>query len=281
MAAFAAFPMSSLSMTTIHITCGEPVAAALRAALREADRPGRVFALCDDLTVGPLRHADESAESRVAFWQRVGFERDTLPRVESAMLDALEEGDGQIVIWHTQDAADQLSLRRVCYRLRDMPQRLNEVRLLDDDVAASGEAAAKRLAARLPDAAPISVLRITRLALEWQEARHANGETRRWRCNTFTSGTFAELDALIVDSADAANGAWLSPAEIGAALLSAGAGFTVREPVVLWRLRELAASGELRLRDDLHAACVLTPSEIRIAAGQGHRTEAMPVSFRR
>ena len=237
-------------MTTIHITCSEPVAAALDAALRDANRAGRVIALHDNLTVGPLRHADESANDRVAFWQRVGGIAEAVLRGEAALLDALEEDDAAVVIWHTHDAADQLALRRVCYRLRNAPQRLNEVRLSTDDAAPA------QIAARLADAAPISVLRITRLALEWQEARYANGETRRWRNNTFTSGTFAELDALIVDIADAARGEWLSPAQIGAALPRIGAGFTVCEPVVLWRLRELADSGALRVRDDLHAACM-------------------------
>jgi len=241
-------------MTTIHITCGESVAAALDAALRDAGRAGRVIALRDDLTVGPLRHTDESSNDRVAFWQRVGGLTEAALRGESATFDALEEDDAPVVIWHTPDAADQLALRRVCYRLRAAPQRLNEVRLCADGGADANPAA--RLAGRLADAAPISVLRITRLALEWQEARHANGETRRWRDNTFTSGAFADLDSLIVDTLDAVGDGWLSPAQIGAALSRAGAGFTVGEPVVLWRLRELAATDALRVRDDRHAARV-------------------------
>jgi hypothetical protein len=247
-------------MTTIHITCSEPVAAALDAALGDADRAGRVITLRDDLTVGPLRHADESANDRVAFWQRAGGAADAVLRGEAATLDALEEGDASVVVWHTPDAADQLALRRICYRLRNVPQRLNEVRLAADELAPA------RIAGHLADAAPISVLRITRLALEWQEARYANGETRRWRDNTFTSGTFAELDALIVDIADAAHGKWLSPAQIGAALPCAGAGFAVGEPVVLWRLRELAANGALRVRDDLHVAAAPRAATARAAA---------------
>ena len=255
-------------MTTIHITCGEGVAAALGAALREANRAGRVITLHDDLTVGPLRHADESANDRIAFWQRVGAAAEPVLRGEAAMFDALAEGDDPVVVWHTHDAADQLALRRVCYRLRLAPQRLNEVRLSADDSAAA------RIAARVDDAAPISVLRITRLALEWQEARYANGETRRWRDNTFTSWTYAELDALILDIVDAACDEWLSPARIGAALPSMGAGFTVCEPVVLWRLRELGANGGLRVRDDLHAARAPGEPSAHADAAVGHAISA-------
>jgi len=258
-------------MTTIHITCWEAVAA----ALRETDRASRVIALHDDLTVGPLRHADESANDRVAFWQRVGGLAETVLRGEAAMFDALEEGEAPVVIWHTPDAADQLALRRVCYRLRNAPQRLNEVRL------SAADATPAHVAARLADAAPISVLRITRLALEWQEARFANGETRRWRDNTFTSGTFAELDTLIVDLVDAARGEWLSPPRIGAALPGAGAGFTAGEPVVLWRLRELAANGALRLRDDLHAARAPGATTARAGAAAGVPLSAAHLSLPR
>ncbi|NIE69119.1 DUF1835 domain-containing protein [Burkholderia sp. Ax-1719] len=268
-------------MTTIHLIHGEPAAAALRQALRahEAARPAsaqtaaHVIALADDLTVGPLRDIDEAANPgmvlRAAFWQRVdgdcgaADEREpaqTLAQGDCAALMALEADNANVVIWHTHDAADQLTLRRACYRLRNVPQRLNEVRLTPSDLAGTQAEAAARLQARLPDAAPISVLRITRLALEWQEAKFANGETRRWRDNTFTSGTWADLDAQILDILGEATppsespAPWLACDTLGAALVRGGAGFTVGEPVVRWRLRELASAGELRLRDDLCAA---------------------------
>lgn len=254
-------------MTTIHLIYGEPAAAALRQALQgavspAADRPDCVIALRDDLTVGPLRDIDEAGDpgvaQRAAFWERLGGVPPTLARDDCAALDALEANDAHVVIWHTHDAAHQLALRRTCYRLRNVPQRLNEVRLAADEI--SGPNVAARLEARLPDAAPISVLRITRLALEWQEAKFANGETRRWRDNTFTSSTWSDLDAQILDILAAretcpASASWLASDALGAALTCGGAGFTVGDPVVLWRLRELAAADELRLRDDMCAAC--------------------------
>jgi hypothetical protein len=269
-------------MTTIHLIHGEPAAAALRQALRahEAARPAsaqtaaHVIALADDLTVGPLRDIDEAANPgaalRAAFWQRVDGEcsaqevatsaAPTLAQDDCSALMALEADNANVVIWHTHDAADQLTLRRACYRLRNVPQRLNEVRLTPADLAGTQDEAAARLQTRLADAAPISVLRITRLALEWQEAKFANGETRRWRDNTFTSGTWADLDAQILDILGEATPPsdagvpWLPCDTLGAALVRGGAGFTVGEPVVRWRLRELASAGELRLRDDLCAA---------------------------
>ncbi|WP_322063196.1 DUF1835 domain-containing protein [Paraburkholderia sp. J63] len=287
-------------MTTIHLIHGEPAAAALRQALqaREAERRAetalaaapaeRVIALADDLTVGPLRDIDEAgnpgAVQRAAFWQRLGGVSETLAQDDCAALAAVEAADAHVVIWHTHDAADQLALRRICYRLRTAPQRLNEVRLAAGDLSGPPDAAASRLHARLPDAAPISVLRITRLALEWQEAKFANGEMRRWRDNTFTSGTWADLDALILEILDAAppvnppaaaGAPWLACDTLGAALVRGGAGFTVGEPVVLWRLRELASAGELRLRDDMCAARASTAGTGEGAAAHRSHT-ALP-----
>jgi hypothetical protein len=261
-------------MTTIHLTHGEPAAAALRQALEADGRADRVIALPDDLTVGPLRDIDEAADpaaaQRTAFWQRLGGVPEAQTAHDCAALEALEADDANVVIWHTNGAADQLTLRRICYRLRTVPQRLNEVRLADEDLA--GDSAAARLNARLPDAAPISVLRITRLALEWQEAKFANGETRRWRDNTFTSGTWADLDLLIADSLTA--GSWLAPDAIVTALADAGA--LVAEPVVLWRLHELAATGELRLRDDMHAAPASAEPAVRPPASRASTHLPLP-----
>lgn len=152
------------------------------------------------------------------------------------------------------------------------------MRLAADDLSGTTDAAAARLQARLPDAAPISVLRITRLALEWQEAKFANGETRRWRDNTFTSSTWADLDALILEILDTApptgqpGAPWLACEALGTALVRGGAGFAVGEPAVLWRLRELAAAGELRLRDDMCAARASTADSGAGAAS--HRSRA-------
>jgi hypothetical protein len=269
-------------MTTIHLTHGEPAAAALRLALEADARAERVIALLDDLTVGPLRDIDEAADpaaaQRAAFWQRTGGLPETLTAHDCAALDALEADDANVVIWHTNAAADQLTLRRICYRLRTAPQRLNEVRLLPADLA--GDAVA-HLQRRLPDAAPISVLRITRLALEWQEAKFANGETRRWRDNTFTSSTWADLDLLILDILNAARGPWLAPNAIASALPCAGAGAAVTEPVVLWRLRELAAAGELQLRDDMHAAPAVFEASHGAATRQAAPRTAAPLPFSR
>ncbi|MBN3804710.1 DUF1835 domain-containing protein [Paraburkholderia sp. Ac-20336] len=255
-------------MSTIHLTNGDVAAESLRSALAQAGRDDRVQALRDDLAVGPLRGIDDGPDMRADFWERVSADtkRNFLQefRDQAAALNSIANGTANLVVWHGESSSDQLMLRRVCYYLRNSPQRLNEVRLsiadLTDPLAwahtrkdratSVGMFAPDVLQSRLPDAAPISVLRISRLALEWQEVKHANGETRRWRDNTFTSSSFAELDALILDHAAEA---WQPAARIAAGVMSAELWFLVSDSIVLWRLRELAARRRIRLRGDTNA----------------------------
>jgi len=252
-------------MSTIHLTNGDVAANALRDALRRADRDDRVLALLDDLAVGPLRGADDAAPIRADFWQRVMGEhqRDFLSEFDeqAQALEQVVNDESHVVIWHANSAADQLTLRRVCDHLRHAPQRLNEVRLSLRDLTDPNASAHSRadqatsvgmftpdvLQARQADAAPISVLRISRLALEWQEVKHANGETRRWRDNTFTSGTFAQLDAFILERVPST---WQPATQVIARLMQAETGFLVSDAIALWRLRELAAAGRVQLRGE-------------------------------
>ncbi|MFM0414649.1 DUF1835 domain-containing protein [Paraburkholderia aromaticivorans] len=255
-------------MSTIHLTNGDVAAESLRTALREAGRDERVHALRDDLAVGPLRGVDDGPDVRADFWERVSADtrRDFLRefREQAAALENVARDDANVVVWHGDSASDQLMLRRVCYHLRNSPQRLNEVRLSIRDLTDPGAWAHSRkdratsvgmfapavLQERLPDAAPISVLRISRLALEWQEVKHANGETRRWRDNTFTSGSFAELDAFILEHVTEN---WQPAARVAAELMSAEFGFLVSDSIALWRIRELAATRRIKLRGDANA----------------------------
>ncbi|WP_109480214.1 DUF1835 domain-containing protein [Paraburkholderia sp. C35] len=253
-------------MSTIHITNGDVAADSLRTALRDARRSDTVLALRDDLAVGPLTGVDDAPSGRAAFWQSVAGDatRDFVAGFDAQAreLNAVIDGTEHVVVWHGQSAADQLTLRRVCFHLREMPQRLNEVRLSIDDLTDDASAPLRRpdqatsvgmfapelLRKRLPSAAPISVLRIGRLALEWQEVKQANAELRRWRDNTFTSATFAELDGRILEHA--VDG-WQPAGRVAAHLMAADNGLLVSDSLVLWRLRELAASGVVQLRGDM------------------------------
>jgi hypothetical protein len=250
-------------MSTIHITNGDVAAESLRKALEQAGRTDAVLPLRDDLAVGPLRGVDETPHMRANFWRRVSGDttRDFVAEFDGQadVLDALVRGTSHVVVWHGQSAADQLTLRRVCFYLREMPHRLNEVHLSIDDLTGDASAPLRRpdratsvgmfspdlLQQYLSRAAPISALRIGSLALEWQEVKLADAELRRWRGNTYTTGTFEELDALIFENAVEG---WQSAGRVAASVMVADNGLLISDAIVLWRLRELAAAGQLQLR---------------------------------
>jgi hypothetical protein len=271
-------------MSILHVIQGGTAAASLRTALVEAGRDEHVVGLLDDLAVGPLRGIDDTPGARATFWQRALG--DIVPdwtaelAGERERLASLALGSGQIVIWHAPSVADQLLLRRVAYHLRNAPQRLNEVRLTTadlgaappaaspgraDDACATGMFPPERLRAKLPQAAPISVLRISRLALEWQEAKHVNAELRYWVCNTIKSGHYADVDARVLEHASAD---WTPAARtVGAVIALADRGHLfVSDAVAYWRCRELAAAGRLELRGDDRHTDALRSAALRTAA---------------
>ncbi|WP_250465895.1 MULTISPECIES: DUF1835 domain-containing protein [unclassified Caballeronia] len=259
-------------MTTIHVTNGDSAALSLTEALRLADRPDRVIPLRDDLAVGPLRDADDTSLTRAAFWRQVltstnEFEDEL--EAQQALLTRLVRGDAQIVVWHGQSAADQLTLRRVAYHLRNVPQRLNEAKLNYDDLpieasdahsdplrradraTAVGMFSPGQLLKKLPSAAPISVLRISRLALEWQEAKHASAETRRLRDNMLVSGSWFDVDEALLDLASPE---WQPARRIAGGAMARRFDFLLSDSIAFWRCRELVTAGRLKIRG--------TPSDI-------------------
>ncbi|MDR5737273.1 DUF1835 domain-containing protein [Caballeronia sp. LZ016] len=259
-------------MNLIHVTNGDSAARSLTEALLLAGRDDQVIALRDDLAVGPIRDVDESPVARATFWRHVwnsavDFEAEL--KAQQALFGRLARGDAQVVVWHGQSAADQLTLRRVAYHLRNVPQRLNEAKLAFDDLSvaapdahpeeasrpdratAVGMFSPHQLVAKLPSAAPISVLRISRLALEWQEAKHSNAENRRLRDNMLVSGTWTDVDEAMLDIATSE---WRPARRIAGEAMTQQFDFLLSDSVAFWRCRELVAAGRLKIRG--------TPSEI-------------------
>lgn len=248
-------------MSYTHVVNGDNAAAILRTALAGAQRAEPVVTARDDLAIGPLRAIDDDISLRAAFWQQACDDptRDVATELQGEA-DALHElagGTADVVMWHGQSSGDQLALRRVAYHLRNTPQRLNEINLtqaeLDagqgraDGAAAVAMYSPAALQARARTIAPISILRIGRLALEWQELKQLSSDLRRWRDNTFQSGNFAELDTLIINHAKPD---WQPLGQLAGQVMLANAGFFATDTLVFWRCRELAAAARLALRGE-------------------------------
>lgn len=246
-------------MSFIHIVNGDVAAKLLSTVLLDAGRSDPLVSMRDDLAIGPLRAVDDNLIVRASFWQRVlgNPERDLFEEFEQTgkSLAALVEGRDEVVIWHGQSSGDQLLLRRMAYHLRNQPQRINEIGLSARELgsvapwphgsASMGRYPAAALEARLKTIAPVSLLRIGRLALEWQELKMMNSDVRRWRTNSFESGTFAEMDALILEHL---SDTWQTANGLAARIMAETVGFFASDTLICWRCRELAATGRLAVR---------------------------------
>jgi hypothetical protein len=261
-------------MSYIHLVNGDVAADTLSAVLAAAHNADPVMAMRDDLAAGPLRSVDDDYISRAAFWKRAlgDTERNVTGEFEHAamQLDELVAADTPVVVWHGQSASDQLMLRRVAYQLRNAPQRINEIALSlqelnttppwGDRPASLARYPAAALSARIKTIAPVSILRISRLALEWQELKHMNSDLRHWRGNSFEGGSFAEIDAIILEHATPS---WQPSARLIANIMDDTPAVHANDVLIFWRCRELAATGRLSLRGD---AMHMRASEARIGA---------------
>ena len=250
-------------MDYIHVVNGDLAARLLGEALEKAGRNDRIVVLRDDLAIGPLRSIDDSHAARVVFWQRVlGAAEHGLSQTISDAFDAgdmtlheLGVDDGsEIVLWHAQNAGDQLMLRRVAYHLRTTPQRLNEIGVKaqwmvnpESGAPGDGDCTPEALRDRFKAIAPISLLRITRLALEWQELKQLNHEMRRWRENTFQSAQFSDLDTMIIEYTGVT---WQPYLAVAHKIRHDDPGMVATDTVIAWRCRELAAQSRLSLDND-------------------------------
>jgi hypothetical protein len=68
---------------------------------------------------------------------------------------------------------------------------------------------------------------------------------RRWRTNSFESGTFIEIDALILEHL---NDVWQTAGDLSARIVAETVGFFASDTLINWRCRELAATGRLVAR---------------------------------
>lgn len=250
-------------MDYLHVVNGDLAARLLGEALEAAGRRDRIVVLRDDLAFGPLRSIDESNAARIAFWQRAlgagehGLSQTIIDAFDASTLAlrGLANDDGsEVVAWHAQNAGDQLMLRRVAYHLRHAPQRLSEIgmparSLVGRIKAMPGEPCCTpvAMAARLHAIAPISLLRIGRLALEWQALKQLGHEVRRWRDNTFQSASFSDIDGAIIELASLQ---WQSYLGLAQRIRAIDPGSVATDALIAWRCRELAAQGRISLDGD-------------------------------
>ncbi|WP_147432523.1 DUF1835 domain-containing protein [Pararobbsia silviterrae] len=248
-------------MRYLHVVNGDCAAQVLARALSVAGRDDEVVCLRDDLAIGPIDQIDDAPHARASFWQNVLASDDAALAsafdTEVASIQALARSEFEVVVWHGRSAGDQLALRRVAFHLRSMPDRFNEVGLtlqeLDpSSVGPGGQTAVALystdiLRARLPTIAPVSMLRMSRLALEWQELKRVSSEVRHLSTHTIVGGSFCDIDAQIIERLDPV---WQALPPFVRSIMDAHTGFYATDTLIDWRIRELVSMGTVAIRGD-------------------------------
>jgi hypothetical protein len=108
-------------------------------------------------------------------------------------------------------------------------------------------AAPEALTERLHAIAPISLLRISRLALEWQELKQLDHELRRWKDNTFQSATFTDIDNAILELATSG---WQPYLDLAKRIREQDPGSVATDALIAWRCVDLSQYGKIVLEGD-------------------------------
>lgn len=249
-----------MTVPVLHLCCGDSAAEVIREGLNLPE--SAVLVLRDDLAVGPLGDVDSNRpDARAAFWHALLAEADreaieTSGRLieqlaaEAATLLDLPDAAETIMIWHGSGAAEQLTLRRALWALRDAAVPIREVEV---DRAAAGHFRGDGMTAvamleppRVPaaeaTARPVDAGRRARLAAEWQRLRADSGGLRHHRDGIITTHPIDAHDAEILA---AVGPDWMPAARVVGQPMGTITGFFATDAFVFWRLRQLAAQGRL------------------------------------
>jgi hypothetical protein len=253
-----------MTVPVLHLCCGDSAAGVIREGLPDS----AVLVLRDDLAVGPLGDVDsDRPDARAAFWHAVFPDEDRAAietggtfveqlAAESAALRRLPSAAERMVIWHGTGAAEQLTLRRCLWALRDAATPVEEVAvgpaLLPEggrrDMAAVATLAPETIAATT--AQPVEPERRARLAAEWERLRADSSGLRHHRDGTITTHP---IDAHDDEILAALGPDWMPAARAVGRPMGTITGFFATDAFCFWRLRQLAAQGRAEIRGDITA----------------------------
>ncbi|MGF6226771.1 hypothetical protein QFZ27_000726 [Inquilinus ginsengisoli] len=253
-----------MPVPVLHLCCGDSAAGVIRAGLPES----AVLVLRDDLAVGPLGDVDsDRPDARAAFWHALLAEEDREAiessgalvdqlAAEAAALRDLPDAAETIMIWHGTGAAEQLTLRRALWALRDAATATEEVAVGPELLPGAGRRDMTAVAMLPPEtiaaatARPVAPERRARLAAEWERLRADSGGLRHHRDGAITTHP---IDAHDQEILAALEDDWMPAACVIGRPMGTITGFFATDAFCFWRLRQLAAQGRAEFRGDITA----------------------------
>ncbi|CAE6885876.1 conserved protein of unknown function [Pseudomonas marincola] len=238
-----------------HLTCGDLAAESIKPLLDEqAAKTLRVMR--DDLAVGPLHDVDAApCAARAAFWQKV-WPQSVQPQPDfcstlsedAKWLAALNQQTQAVTVWHGDSCSEQLLLARVAAALEHSQATLFEVACGSSD---SRVATRKAVSMRAPQELValyqpkrIAADRQQQLAAQWRAVLADSSGVRRWQHGQFSGEDYTATDQRLLHFAQAQ---WLPLTRVMACVMAECDGFFATDFFLWWRVRELAANGQLLL----------------------------------
>ncbi|WP_079212805.1 DUF1835 domain-containing protein [Brucella pituitosa] len=224
----------------------------------------QILSFADDLTFGPIDDIDTGAINRASFLKHVydepvlcqmemqGGLEEILQREASQLQFDTPRTPKPIVIWHGNNAADQLLLRRVVCQLRHQIRPLFELNLplrdrngivYDTETAVPAPYCVEQLWTRFN---PIDMTRQQILIADWQRLRKDKG-LRQISGQRLTVHSLGALDASILQLFVSG---WKSINDIGMTSVTEIEGNPVSSVFVNWRIRELVSGRKMETRSD-------------------------------
>lgn len=225
----------------------------VREALRRLGREEEVISFRDALSEGPLGDVDAGAASRMAWWSRVRgrpLEGSEAEEFDDALIwSGVREDRRRVVLWHGPHANEHLYALRACWKLRDQPARLYEVRLGVRPPRPHGCVAPAFYSA-------VSIVGPNPLVIAWETCAPVNdvgGRATRWEELRNRLGEWHrdlggdEIIHLPMETfdrplIDACQAAWRDSALVVGHVLAHRA---TGDGVLAWRVRELLGRGVL------------------------------------
>ena len=232
----------------------------------------QILAFGDDLSYGPLINIDADYPSRLEFLEEM-FGGPLPPEIHQKLIKEAHQlqfdtprTDKPIAIWHGENPAEQLLLRRAVYALRGQQRPLFEVPLGTDllkpvrGLTAYGMLDAGRYSEAWENTEIIATNRARHLISDWQQMRKNNG-IRHWKDNRLSTHPIDVHDDEILSFIGED---WVNHSVVAGTAMGRIHAVSVSDRFAIWRIRILIQEKRIEMRQNPEGGSF----QIRRAQGQ-------------
>jgi Protein of unknown function/Domain of unknown function (DUF1835) len=236
----------------LHIVLGDSAAGSLREACSTLGVPGKVFAIPDELSHGPLHDGRARASYfRDRIYGRItdaGMPDDVFAPWQELVRLVKDERPSTVVIWSSDAISDLIFLRMACWWLRDFDGTIASVNTSEGNWHGVGINSPEQLRALYSKGGALSMPDRRALAREFEEMRDRHDLLRVYHDGKIISVDVDYFDAFV---ASFATTEWRRAVQIVGECMGHGSPHNmIGDAFLEWRLQHLIDSGQLEAEGD-------------------------------